>query len=103
MQRICLPPLTIQPLVENAIRHGVRIRKNGPVTVRTQRRDGWHIIILADNGRGFAAASAGGAHIGIPNVRKRIERICGGALEIESHTGQGATVTIRLSGEEETP
>ena len=85
MQRICLPPLTIQPLVENAIRHGVRIRKNGPVTVRTQRRDGWHIIILADNDRGFAAASAGGA------------------LEIESHTGQGATVTIRLSGEEETP
>ena len=93
-----LPPLTIQPLVENAIRHGVRIRKSGLVTVRTLARDGCHEITIADNGKGFEPERAlgSGTHIGIQNVRERIERMCGGTLKIDSRIGEGTLVTIQL-------
>ena len=48
-----VPPLSIQPLVENAIRHGVRIREEGIVTVSTRFNDGCHEVIVHDNGKGF--------------------------------------------------
>ena len=98
-----LPVLTIQPLVENAIRHGVRIRKSGLVTVRTQAYDDRHEITITDNGKGFEprTATRGGMHIGIQNVRERIERMCGGTLKIDSKIGEGTTVTIQLPRREE--
>ena len=98
-----LPVLTIQPLVENAIRHGVRIRKSGLVTVRTQAYDDRHEITITDNGKGFdpRTATSGGMHIGIQNVRERIERMCGGTLKIDSKIGEGTTVTIQLPRREE--
>ena len=98
-----LPPLTIQPLVENAIRHGVRIRKNGLVTVRTARRDTGHEITIQDNGKGFdpETAAKGGTHIGLQNVRERIEQICGGEMRIESRVGEGTAVTLLLPDKEE--
>lgn len=94
-----IPPLTIQPIVENAIRHGVRIRDEGIVSITTRRRSDAHEIVIQDNGIGFDAAAietADGSHIGIANVRERIETMCGGALHIESIVGTGTTVTIRL-------
>ena len=94
-----VPALTIQPIVENAIRHGVRARPNGLVAVRTRREDGNHVIVIEDNGKGFdvnAAASDGKSHIGIQNVRERIEALCGGTMTIESRKGEGTTVTIRI-------
>ena len=94
-----LPALTIQPLVENAIRHGVRIRDDGLVTVATRRADGCHEIVIRDNGKGFdprLAERADETHIGIRNVRERLENLCGGTLEIESAVGEGTTVTIRI-------
>ena len=94
-----LPPLTIQPLVENAIRHGVRIREEGLVRVATWRGDGCHEIVVSDNGVGFdmeKAWSGDGSHIGIRNVQERIERMCGGAMKVESRIGEGTTVTIAI-------
>ena len=94
-----LPALTIQPLVENAIRHGVRIRKSGVVTVSTRIADGCHEIVIRDNGKGFDAAlveRADETHIGICNVRERVEKLCGGTLRIESVIGEGTAVTLRL-------
>ncbi len=67
-----IPPLTIQPLVENAIRHGVRIREEGIVRVSTRRTADGHEIVVADNGEGFdtrVIEEAAGKHIGIRNVR----------------------------------
>ena len=100
-----LPALTIQPMVENAIRHGVRIRDTGIVQVITKREQGFHKIVIKDNGKGFIPEKNGampgnsiqeGTHIGINNVRERVERMCGGEVRIDSQVGEGTTVTIRI-------
>lgn len=93
-----VPALCIQPLVENAIRHGVRGKEQGIVSVCTRLEEGHHVISVSDNGVGFdeAKAQADGTHIGIQNVRERIEKMCGGTVEINSKTGEGTAVTIRI-------
>ena len=94
-----VPTLTVQPIVENAIRHGVRIREKGIVRVQTRSEGGNHIITVSDNGVGFDVNkinSDGGNHIGIENVRWRVENICGGTLSIESEKDRGTTVTISI-------
>ena len=94
-----LPPLTIQPLVENAIRHGVRIREEGVVKVSSRRTGNCHEIKVWDNGTGFDPEkidSADRSHIGIRNVRERIEKISGGTMKVESRIGEGSVVTITI-------
>ena len=94
-----LPALTIQPLVENAIRHGVRIRPHGAVTVRARRIGGFHVISIEDNGVGFdpsAVNQLDESHIGIRNVRARVEQLCGGTMTVASEENKGTTITIRL-------
>ncbi|MBQ9300217.1 MAG: histidine kinase [Clostridia bacterium] len=101
--RFALPPLTLQPLVENAIRHGVRIRKEGIVHVSTQKTETGHEMIVWDNGKGFDVSqieAAEGTHIGIRNVRERIEGMCGGTLKVESVLGEGTTVTVTIPAKE---
>ena len=100
-----LPPLTLQPMGENAIRHGVRIRKDGMVRVLTQKTASGHKIIIRDNGKGFDPHDAEieeGQHLGIRNVRERIESMFGGTLTIESTEGAGTVVTITIPDKEET-
>ena len=94
-----VPPLSLQPMVENAIRHGVRICEKGLVKVITRREGAYHKIIIADNGVGFdvnTLTAGDGQHIGIQNVRERIETVCGGTLHIESKVETGTTVTILI-------
>ena len=96
-----LPTLTVQPLVENAIRHGVRAREEGLIKIAVRKNESGHIITIADNGLGFdpaAAVTAEGKHIGIRNVRERLEKQCGGWLKIESRPGEGTTVTLFIPG-----
>ena len=92
-----LPPLTLQPMVENAIRHGVRVREEGIVEVVTRKREDGHEIVIRDNGVGFdvkTLETADESHIGLRNVRDRVERMCGGTLTVESRIGEGTSVTI---------
>ena len=94
-----VPVLTVQPLVENAIRHGVRIREEGIVTVSSRTTDRFHEIMISDNGKGFDTTllkTADGSHIGVRNVQERIEKLCGGTLTGESVPDKGTTVTIRI-------
>ena len=94
-----LPALSIQPMVENAIRHGVRIREEGIVRVSTLLSEGCHEIVISDNGIGFDTSdmdSNDKNHIGIANVRERIEKMCGGAMTIKSEIDKGTTVNIRI-------
>ncbi|MBR3095248.1 MAG: histidine kinase [Clostridia bacterium] len=101
-----LPALTVQPIVENAIRHGVRIRSRGVVCVSTRLDKTDHVVTIRDNGIGFdpeAALCGDETHIGIQNVRERIERLCGGSLTIESRPDAGACVTIRIPRGKEQP
>ena len=94
-----IPPLTVQPLVENAIRHGVRIREEGIVTVSSRREDKFHVIEIRDNGAGFdigAKKEPEGTHIGIANVKSRVESLCGGTLDVKSEIGKGTRVILRF-------
>ena len=94
-----VPALTIQPIVENAIRHGVRIREEGIVRVSTRLSEGCHEIVISDNGIGFDSAALSdidGDHIGVNNVRERVEKLCSGTMTIESEIDKGTTVIIRI-------
>ena len=94
-----VPALTVQPLVENAIRYGVRIREHGLIEVEVRRKRYGHRIIIRDNGKGFdpeAQLSKERSHIGLNNVRDRIESMCYGDMKIESKIGEGTTITIRI-------
>ena len=82
-----IPPLTLEPIAENAVRHGVRGRADGRGTVRLTTReypDRWEIGV-EDNGPGFDPRDIpeDGSHVGLRNVRERLRAICGGTLEIE--------------------
>ena len=97
-----VPALTVQPLVENAIRHGVRSRKDGLVTVSTSHEADFHIITVRDNGVGFDVkrqATLDDSHIGIRNVKERVEQMCGGRMIVESEPGSGASVTLLIPDE----
>ena len=95
-----LPALTLEPLAENAVQHGIREKPDGRGTVTILSRDaGDHYeVSVTDDGLGFdpAALSDDGTHIGISNVRDRVEKMCSGALQIQSGTGKGTTATILI-------
>ena len=98
-----LPTLTLQPIAENAVRHGARGKKKGAGTVILASReypDRWEITVT-DDGPGFdpeapTLRNDGRAHIGIQNVRERLRSISGGDLRIESEIGKGTKATIIL-------
>ena len=92
-----VPALTVQPLVENAIRHGVRIRPNGIVKVTSKKTETGYEIAISDNGKGFDTSSIATMekqHIGLRNVKERIEKMCGGTMTIESEENKGTTITM---------
>jgi sensor histidine kinase YesM len=96
-----IPTLTLQPLVENAVRHGVRGNPDGKgtVTISSREEEAHYLISVSDDGPGFDTGTKnedGRSHIGIDNVRERLRTICGGDLEIESRAGEGTKATILL-------
>ena len=99
-----LPALTVQPMVENAIRYGVTQKQGsrGTITVSSWEDEGACYIRIADDGVGFDPMQTqydGRSHIGISNTRQRLESMCGGELAIKSEAGLGTTVTITLPKE----
>lgn len=96
-----IPPLTLQPLVENAVQHGILHKRNGgTVTICTEETDEFAIVTISDNGIGMEKAKGcvplgEHTHIGIANVRSRLEELVDGTLEVESNS-QGTTATIRI-------
>lgn len=100
-----IPSLTLQPLVENAVRYGVRGNEDGYGTVQILSRehpDHYEISVI-DDGPGFRSGNAlepdERSHIGIDNVNERIRAICDGQLRIRSAPGQGTQATIILPKE----
>ena len=90
---------TVQPLVENAVRHGICKRpKGGTVTIRSYETDSAYVIEIADDGVGFDTESItteGETHVGIENVRARLAYF-GDTLEIKSEIGVGTTAAITV-------
>ena len=105
--RFRLPPLTLQPLVENAVKHGLDPYA-GPlrVSIQTRQTDAGIEITVSDNGRGFDPFSENIPQPTLSNIRQRLEMMCGGSLQITSEPGQGTVVTILLpdsSAQEQKP
>ena len=112
-----LPPLVVQPLVENAVRHGVTKRpEGGTIRISTTESSTAYIVAVEDDGVGFDSidehtvdalgngtfvpGQSGRQHVGIANVRTRLAATCNGTLQIKSELGKGtvAYITIPLTG-----
>jgi two-component system, LytTR family, sensor kinase len=95
-----VPVLLLQPLVENAIRHGLAARLSaGRIDVSAYRRDARLIISVVDDGAGAAASVAGGRErVGLGNTRARLEALYGSdqRLDLETAPDRGARVTLNI-------
>lgn len=95
-----VPSLTIQPIVENAVKHGILPKDDiGTVTIKTSETDSDYVIVVEDDGVGFDVNEKQDdthTHVGIDNVTKRLELICNGTCNIKSEKGKGTVVTIRI-------
>lgn len=100
-----IPSLTVQPLVENSIRHGLRGIEGAELTVKTYYESGVHVVKVIDNGIGLEAAKAHTEtkkkHIGLSNVKSRVELMCGGTFEIVSPPEGGTVATVMIPDERE--
>ena len=89
-----LPPLTLQPIVENAVVHGVSPELEAlRITIKTKKTDNGSELTIKDNGEGFSDISDDIPHTALKNIRQRLQAQCGGTLKIES-SPDGTTVTI---------
>ena len=94
-----IPALTIQPIVENAIKHGLmKLSKGGTIKVLTYETDDNYCVLVEDDGVGFDTSVLldERKHVGIRNIRGRLEAMVNGALQIESEIGKGTKVLITI-------
>ena len=102
-----VPALTLEPLVENAVRHGVRENPGGrgAVTISAREVSDHYEISVTDDGPGFDPSRLqqdDQRHVGIPNVRERLAEVCRGTLEFDVAPGRGVTVRIIIPKGQET-
>lgn len=93
-----IPPLTVQPLVENAIKHGlVEHDRAGSVCLFTRKENDNIVIEVVDDGYGFEVEELEkDESIGIRNVRYRLEHLAGATLQMESKPGDGSKAIISI-------
>ncbi len=90
-----VPPLLVQPLVENAVKHGIGVKPGGgSVAVRVARSAEGVRVSVVDDGVGFEADKTVG-NVGLVNVRERVERE-GGTWELASTLGEGTAISFVL-------
>jgi hypothetical protein len=97
-----IPALTIQPIVENAIKHGLmKLEKGGTIRVVSYETDTDYCVRVEDDGVGFDTDVLldERKHVGIRNIRGRLKVMVNGSLEIKSTIGVGTTVLIRIPKE----
>lgn len=97
-----IPPLTVQPLVENAIKHGLtRPGKKGNVCILTRKENGFIRIEVIDDGVGFLPEDLEKEDsIGIRNIRYRLKHMADAEFHIDSTPGKGTRAVIRIPGNE---
>ena len=90
-----LPPLTLQPIVENAVKHGMDPDSDEAlhIYIKTVKTDKGNEIIVEDNGPGFQPSDDHEPHIALKNIRQRLEAI-GGSLTVSSRAEGGTKVSI---------
>lgn len=94
-----VPSMILQPVVENAVVHGVAARcGEARISIESRRVNNMLHLQITDNGPGFSAGATRGLGIGLGNTRARLAQIYGAAygLELGNATEGGAIVTITL-------
>ncbi|MCR4822948.1 MAG: histidine kinase [Treponema sp.] len=96
-----IPPMILQPLVENAIRHGIGKKKEGgKILITSEKKEKFILIKIIDDGPGFDTnllnEEDDSLHLGLANVKERLEMMCKGELEIHSEIGKGTEVEIKI-------
>lgn len=93
-----VPPLSVQPVVENAIKHGI-LKKidGGNLIIRTRKKGVSYVVEIIDDGVGFFPGKVNddeNRHFGLNNIKYRIEKICDGHILVESEPKKGTRVKI---------
>lgn len=105
-RRVRVPSFLLQPLVENAIRHGFRETRGGRIRIRARAETGRLVISVIDDGRGLSPPAGeedvgrrNGSH-GLANIRARLAGRYGdqASLRVESRPGGGTRARIELQG-----
>jgi len=92
-----VPSLVLQPIVENAITHGMADRPDvGHVSVRARRNGPALWLEVSDDGPGLAAPAGNGNGIGLANTRERVARLYGTSGSVDLLTDRGLTVRISI-------
>ena len=92
-----LPPLTLQTIVENAVKYGVGMwRRPEHIVIRTRAGEKGVTLSVEDNGGGYNPQPDSEVHVGLRNVRERLELICGGTLGIAPRPEGGTVVTVSI-------
>lgn len=98
-----LPVLSIQPLVENAVKHGIaKKRGGGVVTISSQQTEKAYRITVSDTGAGFDVdryMEDGKVHVGLMNIRQRLASSMNATVDVHSTPGNGTTVTVTIPRE----
>lgn len=94
-----VPMLSIQPIVENAVKHGVGMkREGGTVTIASNETENGYEIVVSDDGAGFDTDAPkkddGRSHVGMENTKKRLRDMCNAEITVASTPGEGTTVRI---------
>ena len=110
-ENFALPPLSIQPLAENAVKHGICSKtKGGVVTIKSKETPSAYVITIADTGGGFDESDPmrsnnqvldNQTHVGITNVRSRLKLMSSGRLDIKSELGKGTVAMITIPKDSE--
>ena len=93
-----IPLLSVQPLVENAVKHGVGMKDDGgTVTIASRETDDSFEVIVSDDGVGFDVNEVkddGRSHVGMENTKRRLKDMCNAEVVITSTVGEGTTAKI---------
>jgi hypothetical protein len=93
------PPMVLQSLVENAIKHGLEPKpEGGSITVTADIANGSLRVTVADTGLGFGASGRSGTGVGLNNLRERIAALYGGRAKflVEANSPAGTIATIEV-------
>lgn len=97
-----MPPLTLQPIVENAVKHGMDPdAASFHISIRTMKTEDMSVIVVENDGTDFDALGTGAAddsepHIALKNIRQRLEMMCRGKMTISPREGGGTIVKVEI-------
>jgi len=97
LRNLSFPPMLVQPLVENALKHGLEPRvEGGSISVMVEEDTGGYRLLVSDTGSGLSEDSVGG--VGLANVRERLEALFNGKarLILEENQPSGLKVTMEI-------